>query len=55
MSQLYTPQEVADILKLKATTIRAYIRDGKLKAAKFGREYRVSKEDLEKFVEQSKQ
>lgn len=51
MPVVYTPQEVADILKLKVTTIRSYIRDGKLRAAKFGREYRVTEEELKKFIE----
>lgn len=51
MALVYTPQEVADMLKLKVTTIRAYIRNGKLKAAKFGREYRITEEELKRFIE----
>ena len=51
MTVVYTPQEVADMLKLKTTTIRSYIRNGKLRAAKFGREYRITEEELKKFIE----
>ncbi|EFZ2114302.1 helix-turn-helix domain-containing protein [Shigella flexneri] len=54
MPKFYTSVEVADILRLKQTTIRAYIRDKKLVAAKFGNEYRISEEDLKRFIESSK-
>jgi putative molybdopterin biosynthesis protein len=54
MSKFYTPQEIADLLLLKKTTIYSYIRDGKLTAAKFGKEYRISEEDLQAFIEKNK-
>jgi excisionase family DNA binding protein len=31
-------------------TVRAWIRDGLLKAAKFRKEYRVKREDYEEFI-----
>lgn len=46
-----TPQEVADLLKLNVITIYEYIRNGALKAIKFGRSYRILVKDFERFVE----
>jgi len=48
----YTVEEVAKKLRLKVYTIREYIRDKKLIAYRFGREYRIKKEDFDKFVEE---
>lgn len=45
---LYTSQEVADILRLKVTTVWAMIRDGKIKAVKIGKGYRISEEEVER-------
>ena len=45
----YTIQEVADLLSVHKDTIRRAIKQGRLKAAKIGKEYRVSKLDLEHF------
>lgn len=46
----YTPQQVADKLQLTVRTIWAYIRSGKLPASKLGREYRISEEQLDRFM-----
>lgn len=51
---LYTTQEVADILKMKKGTIQAFIRDKKLPAIKIGTEYRVTEEDLKNFLDQNR-
>jgi len=51
MSDLYAVCEVAEYLKLSYWTVLKYIRSGDLKAAKLGGEYRVSKRDLNKFVQ----
>ena len=48
----YTVEEVAKKLRLKVYTIREYIREKKLIAYRFGREYRIKKEDFDKFVEE---
>ena len=52
MSQhhLYTVDQVAERLNLHAKTIRRYIRDGRLKAKRIGKEYRVSRIDLDEFA-----
>lgn len=52
MEELLTTEQIAEILKLNVVTIRRYIKSGKLKAAYFGKEYRVSKSDFESFVDQ---
>ncbi|MDF9409553.1 helix-turn-helix domain-containing protein [Pelotomaculum isophthalicicum JI] len=52
--KVYTLDEVAEVLKLKKVTLYNYIRSGKLPAAKFGRDYRVTEEDLRVFIEGAK-
>jgi excisionase family DNA binding protein len=44
---LLTVREVAEMLKLKESTIRQMIASGRLRAIKFGREWRVIPQDLE--------
>lgn len=46
----YTTQEIADILKLGLRTIQNYINDGKLKAYKIGKGWRVEEDDLQEFI-----
>lgn len=46
---LYTPQEVAKILKVHHRTVLRYIKEGKLKATKIG-QWRIKKEDLNKLI-----
>lgn len=48
----YTPQEVAERLRLNVNTVYEYIRMGKLRAARFGNRYRISEADMQHFVEQ---
>jgi len=47
---ILTPQEVAEYLQLTPDTIYRYIREGKLAAAKFGRHYRIPKENVDLFL-----
>lgn len=47
---LLTVHEMAETLKVKESTVRAWIREKKLRAVKFGREWRVAYVDLEKFL-----
>lgn len=49
-NEFYTPAQLADKLQLNILTIYSYIRTKQLPAVKFGRSYRVSKSDLEKFI-----
>lgn len=50
----YTPQEVAEMLRLKVNTVYEYIRMGKLPAARFGNRYRITEQDIQQFIEHQK-
>lgn len=50
----YTIEEVAKMLKVVYLTVYRWIQDGKLKAYKAGKQYRVEKEDLNNFVKNYK-
>ena len=48
MSQdLYSVEQVADRLGLHVKTVRNYVRAGRLKAVRIGKQYRIAREDLE--------
>ena len=47
-----TVEQIAQDLQVHPTTVREWIRSKKLKAAKFGRDYRIKREDYEKFIEE---
>ena len=48
---LLTVHEVADLLKVKESTVRTWVHDASLRAIKFGRDWRVAQKDLEAFLE----
>jgi excisionase family DNA binding protein len=48
--QLYSAEEVAEQLGLHVRTVRGYVRDGRLRAVRIGKQYRITREDLEEFV-----
>jgi excisionase family DNA binding protein len=48
--QLYSVEQVADLLGLHVKTVRTYVRDGRLKAVRIGKQYRIAREDLEVFT-----
>ncbi len=50
MEKLLTTEEVAKILRIHPTTIRNYIRAGKLKASKVGKAFRITEKDIEQFL-----
>jgi len=50
----YTAQDLADKLQVNVMTIYRYIRSDKLSAYKIGKEYRISKEDFNNFLNKSK-
>jgi excisionase family DNA binding protein len=49
--QIYTPQEVADYLKVDVRTVYRWLREGELSAIRFQREYRITERDLRDFLE----
>lgn len=46
----YTPYEVAEKLKVSYMTVYRWIRSGKLRATKLGRQYRISNQELTNFT-----
>ncbi|MFV0343722.1 MAG: substrate-binding domain-containing protein [Anaerocolumna sp.] len=51
MSQeFYTPMEVADLLKIKKSTVYELIKRGELKCIKVGKQFRVLKNDLDLYL-----
>ena len=50
---MLTVEEVANYLSTTIRTVRELIKTQKLRAVRVGREYRVMRTDLEKFVEQN--
>ncbi|MFF4416194.1 helix-turn-helix domain-containing protein [Streptosporangium sp. NPDC001559] len=50
--QPYTVEQVADLLGLHVKTVRGYVRDGRLRATRIGKRYRIAREDLEAFTGQ---
>ena len=45
-----TTHEIAELLKVREPTVRAWIHNRELRAVKLGREFRVAVKDLEAFV-----
>ncbi|MGO1053380.1 helix-turn-helix domain-containing protein [Crossiella sp. CA198] len=48
--ELYTVDHVADVLGLHVKTVRNYVREGRLKAVRIGKQYRIARRDLEAFT-----
>lgn len=51
--EFYLTEELADKLRVNVMTIYRYIKAGKLKAYKFGKEFRVEKSEFEAFLKKS--
>ena len=48
--RVYTLDEVAEVMKITRRTLYTYVKEGKLKAVKIGREWRVSETALQDFL-----
>ncbi|WP_067824483.1 helix-turn-helix domain-containing protein [Actinomadura kijaniata] len=48
--QYYSVEQVAELLDLHVRTVRGYVRDGRLRATRIGKQYRIAREDLEEFT-----
>lgn len=46
MDKLYTPEEVAELLKVSRETVYNWLRSGKLKAVKISHFWRISESEL---------
>ena len=51
MDILLTPEEAADRLQVKPSTVKSWLRDGKLKGFKAGKMWRVPLPELQRFLE----
>jgi excisionase family DNA binding protein len=49
-----TPKEVSDFLRVSTQTVLRWIKEGKLPAYKVGRVWRISKVDLDKWLNQQR-
>ena len=52
--EIYTTKEMMKILKFGKTKMNALLRSGEIPAVKIGGQYRITKEELEKWMEQNK-
>ncbi len=50
-TKFYTVEQIAEMLNIHPKTIQRYIREGKLRATKIGKAWRVSGHDLSCFTE----
>jgi excisionase family DNA binding protein len=48
--ELYTVEQVSQLLGLHVKTVRGYVRDGRLKAVRIGKQYRINRADLAEFT-----
>ncbi|MGX1101442.1 helix-turn-helix domain-containing protein [Amorphus sp. MBR-141] len=48
--ELYTVEAVAERLKLHSKTVLRFIREGRLRATKIGKQYRILRSDLDAFA-----
>lgn len=49
--KVYTVEQVAEIVQLHRMTIYKYIDQGKLKANKIGKGWRITQKQLDEFIE----
>ena len=52
MEEFLSTRQIAKMLGLKTITIRRWIEKGLLQAYKLGKEHRIKKADLDKFLEE---
>ncbi len=53
-NSFYTVEQVAELLQVHWQTVLNYIKNGKLKAVRLGKGYRIIKDDLDKFIKSNK-
>ncbi|PKF85652.1 DNA-binding protein [Bacillus sp. BA3] len=51
MMKVYTPEEVAAMLKVSKITVYRHIKQGLLRASKIGQQYRISEEQLKDYFD----
>ena len=50
MEKLFTLNEAKEYLRISDSTIRRHIKDGRIKAHKVGRHYRITEKEVKAFV-----
>jgi excisionase family DNA binding protein len=50
----YTAKELAEQLRVNIMTIYRYIKAGKIKAYKIGKEFRIEKKEFDRFLSKTK-
>lgn len=50
----YTAKELADKLRVNIMTVYRYIKAGKIKAYKIGKEFRIDKKEFQRFLNKVK-
>jgi excisionase family DNA binding protein len=48
--KVYTLEEIAELLHITRRTLYTYVKEGKLKAVKVGKYWRVTEKNLEEFL-----
>ena len=51
--KFYTIQETAEVLNVTPQTVRAYIKQGKLKGQRIGRPILITENNLKEFLQES--
>lgn len=52
--KMHTSREVAEIIGIHESTVRNYIKKGKLQGARIGANYMVTEENMMKFIQGEK-
>ena len=52
--EFYTTHELAEKLTLNVMTIYRYIKSARLKAHKIGKEFRIAKDEFERFLKNTR-
>lgn len=49
-----TVEEIAEILKVTKMTIYRYIKSGKIKPNRIGKDFRIAKSEFERFIKETR-
>ena len=52
MEKLYTCKQLAEALQINIQTVQRFVREGKIKAIKVGREFRITEQSLQDYLKQ---
>ena len=50
-SRFLTPAEVAELLRVSSMTVYRLIKSGELRAARIGKSYRISEDDVDTYLQ----